>query len=777
MLEDYRMSIDAVSNLVKVSNNEEEFDKAVCTLRSTTAEEFKGKWVAQGFNTTLEQVWGYLIRKHYLGMVASIVASSTKRNLSDVKNNSTALEYVAYAVVQRVGREQIKYGDDLKALVNKEVSSTYNSNRYTFSEKFDVKDRDHDVSPALADVPNSTVVTSNNWERILGPKGITPDEVRIILEDISLPFLDTKLNKSDGEETDDFTIYESFLRTHFKVELEEFNERFKGYVQVKLPDHTSESKYAKYDSLMYRIYKDFIIKGINRENVDQLQNLIVRIVPEISVTNIAPIFGHKEVSGTGRSASRYVLSSEKAVDKYDRLMFGLISLSRLVNVIRRAGRSPYEINPYIFTDKVLGMSSKFTSIAQIVKYSNLMVETIDKYGFTNSIGMFKTLQSSRKDTGLIINNNKNTVIFENRTNKTVDDLSSSILGIVRSNNSSGELISEFPYPSQEWVVNIFTLALALDKGLSPFIAINPACSPALALSEHNVLEDEDLVFDFQALEESLGIKDFPYNTYEFDINNYDDFTDRLLETVPEGRLDESKNVSNAIRKGNYLHFAWLLDDLRQGGLQHNIKILVAVYRFVDNFEEFVIDFKQAFKGDRVTSIDFDTAIYKDKLFEPLHDILDANRVKRNSDIYLVMHALLKPYYKELTEEHVREFVGSPVNTPAFESFKSALFSRTFATVRNNFVSAKAGLYNLTNDGRSIRLSESDLAEALNNMPVIDEYESQFREYYKDVATDELGYYVDSRGFLYQVIDEDNCVGAIHSTGVWVFTNKETKPWK
>lgn len=739
---------DKLNDIIVKSRSEYDFDVAIKPfIRSES--EFREKWANKGFSATKVSIWEILLKSYYRSSVENALQISLKIKHADIANNVEATNKIYREVAQDLASSGFSFGSSIHKAIQDSVKMVYNNSRQKYQDEFRVFQNDPDINPAVLENQTQTVVRVTDGMEAL--KNIPPAEVKALLADI---YKTRHIYKFETVTTTNYyySMYESFLRVYFQYEMQEFNENNKGQIQIVLSPH-NENKYKKLDSIMSSVLKDFILQGISADNIVEFQHAVFVLADDIKATSTVPIFGQKPLLtgaegnfGTGNTFA----SPDTARGKFDTMIKGFIALSKVYHYLRDAGFTPYHIHPDIFRFTFEDPSNKFLSLAEVVQFSKDYVEVRDKYGLTETTLVIKALQA-RDNSGLLLPRNYDDVILANRNNITLQYLTDSVVSLTSED-------PELCYATAHMVdigyrINIFTLSECLQNQINPLYFVFEG-----AKYEWPDEVDPDEVLDQLVIDEFFD-KLIGGNSSKF--RDYHLTRERFLELV--------EITSGDMRD--------LFDDLVSFDTDIQINIINALKSFVFEFKVFIDAFNEKYIGSEVSEVEYSTFLYKHPMFTELHSIIDpaAYKGKNDNSIEQVTHALLRKYYPELTLETLQEFLDAERKNISYSNFVDSIKSRTFKDITTYFYYAKANLYNLTDTGRPIKLSVEDLQIALNNAPPVTNYK-EFQRKTEHVRVCRAGYLVNSLGNLYKIVSHNNKVGALHSSGLYIFTDKTAIPW-
>ena len=767
LADEKQISIRELDNILKQVQTEKEFDEAIKPFIKSSDEAFKKKWADYGVAETFTSLWDYLVNTHYRTVVENAIQNRSKTKISSLRNNVTAVAKVARDVVNDLVNLNLGFGEgrivSIEKAINDCVHRAFQNNKAKYIKELTVNDLEESVNHSLvAPLEEDEESLEDRLERLASvPKA----EVRAILYDIYECRAIYKFNNSPkGKE--DYSIYESFLRIHFKMQLGTFNEKYKGHFMLDV-ETKNDVKYKKYDDIMENLYNDFIIPGVSKENISELQHTVFLIQKKLEANNANPIFGQKSseynpVMG-GNFNTGYVFASEDtALPRFDQFIRGLIAISKLYKYLSEAGFTPYVINPAIFQFNYEDPSEKFNSLKDLVLYSDTYVEARKKWNLNCRRPEFKALEGSNAG-GFVLNLDTDSTIISNRNKIQLDSLASSILNLINNETSYVTMVlssnvvgsDSISYFDARNNINLFSLVDSIEKEKNPLYEVYQDSAPLW----EELGSDPDEIFD------TVVIQDFFSSVLNMDSQNYSE--PEMTKEYLTKMIEESDSP-----------FSVLVNDILKGDYESKSKIILAIQDFALDFSDMLKSFRAKYEGIKLISeMEYSTFLYKSDLLKPLHGIVNAQETAK-TDVGLsikAMEVLLKKYYPEITVDKLNAFFDEQVSNTSYSNFLNWVKVRSFTSLLSCFHCAKANLFNLSDYGTPIMLSEADLMVAHQNArPVLNKDEFDIR--FGHVDRMRSGYLCNKTGELYHIINHKNRIGALHTNGYYVFTDGRTLPW-
>lgn len=748
LLKDEKVITNELTGIVEKSKTEYEFDEAIKSYIKTSPADFKARWANSGFAATKVSIWENLLKNYFHGDVELALQRLLQIKYADIVNNVDGIQSIYKEVAQDLAGSSFTYGNNIHKSIRGSVDRAFSNNRAKYRNHFKVFQNDPDINPAvLGDTPEPVRRVTDGMTAL---RNIPASEVKALLADLYNTRYLYRFDTDTSTHTY-YSMYESFLRAFFRHEMNDFN---KGTIQVVLSEH-NENKYKKLDSIMESVFSDFIIPGISKDNLVEFQHTIFGLVYKETVTHTAPVFGQAELTGLGEEGNfnngRTFASKGMATKKFDTFIKGFIALSKLYRYLREAGFTPYHIHADIFSFEFEDPSNKFLSLAEVVEFSSAYVQTRYKYKLKDSPQDFKALMSAN-NMGLLLPRNYEDVILANRNAIVLENLTNSVTNLT--SKDANQCYATMHLPHLEVKANIFDLADFLSRDLNPLYAI---------FQGNDYEWDDD---DTEEVWDTLAMQDYFSYLLKCDVDGFDAY-----EMKRETFLRMVESSQGELRD--------LFDDLTDYDLDVQIKILLALKDFVMEFKKFIDAFNDKYtKGVvYVSEVEYSTFLYKHPMFTALHDLVDPSVYRSRDDglVVKVILTLLQKYYPELEMEQLTKFLNRNFKNVSYSNFIDSVQARTFKDITSYFHYAKANLFNLSEYGKPVCLNRADLTYALSNaLPVI--HLERFKDVHANVRQNSLGYLVDARGELYQVINEDNKTGALHSSGLYIFTDRTTKPW-
>lgn len=757
--------------LVKECGTEKNFDEEI-EKRVTSIEQFNLRRAKNGFNTTKVSIWLILLKTYFSNTVTNAIQRYVKASSDNIANNVEAANKLYQAVAVKFSQSAVGPGLDIPKTIYEYMQETYNNNRDYYNEAFRVNisanDNGESVNPEL--VSKSTKEITSGLEAL---KNIPQAEVKAILNDI----FDTTglymLNSPNSKGAKYYSMYESFVRVYFNHQMEEFNSRFAGKAQVSLNPHI-DNKLIKLDKILEDLLVPYILPGISKRNIEEFEAVAFSTAKDRSATNVADLFGITDIVITedtpsvarGNFGDDLTFKSpnrsgkDEAPTKFTRFIKGVIALSKLYRYITDAGFTPYHIHPRLFEYTFGDPSDKFITLDELILYGSETVAIKEKYNLKKPLAHFKTITA--RDTGrLLLDREANEVVINNRNEIQLEDLSGYINSYIDDGN--GECYATMYFNDIDFRVNLFTLAEYIKRGYNPLLPLYDGTE--CDWISYIKTRDEEELFDPPV------IKDY----FKRFLKGPDQEIEELaVYQIQDYQIQDMRDMMTGDLKG-------LFDDLIDFDTEVQIDILLAIRSFVTDFNKELVDYATRHKASIISEMEYATYLYKHEMFQSLHDVIKADVLNQSSNKETVFESaviLLKKYYPELTVEKFKEFLTRSVNSESYNNFLGQLYSTTFPNIVKHFHSAKANLFNLTDEGREIRLGIRALRAALENAPAIDPVTKQlFVNTYKQFTNDDLGYLVTKTGKLARTKNINNKIGALHSSGVYVFTDGTTLPWK
>lgn len=741
-----------LNGIVERSRTEHDFDEAIKPYIKSSPADFKLRWSNHGFAATKVSVWEILLKSYFNSSVENTLQVLLKISHADIVNNVEATQKIFREVSQDLAGSRFTYGDDVHKSIQASVRTAFMNNKDKYRKEFRVFQSDPDVNPVTIGESAAPLIKVTDGMKAL--KNIPPFEVKALLSDL---YETRYLYKFDTDTSTHvfYSMYESFLRVYFKHEMKKFNALHRGQVKVILSEH-NENKYKKLDEIMEAVYSDFIISGIAMENVAEFQHAIFLMVEKVRANSTVPVFGQKELTDPDEEGNfgngRTFASSGIAPVKFDKFIKGFIALSKLYGYLREAGFSPYHIHADIFSFGFEDPSNKFLTLDEVVEFSSTYVQARYKYNLTEPSTNFKSLQSASSP-GSVLTRNYDNVIISNRNKIVLDNLAASV-----TNLTSAE--ADLCYATMHLVdthqkINIFKLARSLANNANPLYMV-------FQEEEYELAEEDDPeeVWDMPAIRDYFSYV-LKANAEGYEYRDMDRESFMQLAEHAQGDLSD------------------LFDDIMDFDMDTQINILMAIEAFVLEFKGFLDSFNRKYtKGVVIVSeMEYSTFLFKHKLFADLHDIIDPGAYRnRDDDLVLkVILTLLRKHYPELTLEKLKGFFQRTPKNVSYGNFIDSVQSRTFKDITNYFHYAKANLFNLSDQGRPIKLGQEELLHAINNAPLHKNLEA-FSVINDKVKPDKLGYLINDLGELYQIRSENNKFGALHNSGFYIFTDGTAIPW-
>lgn len=740
-----------LAGIIERSRTEHEFDEAIKPYIKSSPADFKLKWANHGFAATEVSVWETLLKSYFNSSVENTLQLLLTINHADIVNNVEGTQKIFREVSQDLAGSGFTYGDNIHKSIQSSVRTAFMNNKEKYRRIFRVRQSDPDVNPVTTGASAEPLKRMTDGMKAL--RNIPSSEVKVILSDL---YETRYLYKFDTDTSSHvyYSMYESFLRIYFKHEMERFNDAHRGQVQVILSEH-NENKYKKLDQIMEAVYTDFIISGISVDNISEFQHAIFLLVEKVKANSTVPVFGQKILSDPneeGNFGNGRTFFKGAAPRKFEKFVKGFLALSKLYHYLRDAGFSPYHIHADIFNFGFEDPSNKFLTLDQVVEFSSTYVQTRYKYKLNEPSTDFSALLSA-SGSGSVLSRNYDDVILANRNQIVLKNLASSVTNLTAEE-------ADFCYATMHMAdthqkINIFKLARCISNEINPLYVV-------FRDEEYELAEEDDPeeVWDLPVLREYFSYV-LKGNAEGYEARDMDRETFLRLASHAQGDLSA------------------LLEDLTESDLDVQVKILLALESFVLEFKGFLKAFDQKYTEDVVivSEIEYSTFLYKHPIFAELHSIIDPSTKRNRDDLVLkVALVLLRKYYPELTMEMLKTFFQRDTKNISYGNFIDSVQSRTFKDITNYFHSAKANLFNLSPEGRPIKLSGEDLTYAISNAPPVTKLED-FQIKHGRIKQDRLGYLLNDLGELYQIATENNKVGALHSSGLYIFTDRTAIAWK
>lgn len=737
--------------VIEGSKSEKDFDKATEKYVRVPKEQYKILWANSGVGRTIREVWIQLLKNHYHSSVENTLQSMMKISYADIVNNYEATEDIYRDVARVLEDTDYSYGKRLHTAIQEATKETYSNNRVKYQRLFRVQTSDPNLNQTLAEGgPTALVKVTDGMEAL---SNIPASEVKVLLTDI---YGARYLYKYESESVGNiyYGMWESFLRVYFYRQMQEFNETHRGNVSLSLPGHL-EAKYKKLDQIMDSVLDQFVLKGITKENLYEFLSAVFYKVDNVAVSSTVKVFGTAKLDvdqGEGNFNIGQTFVSKGAPKRFSQFIKGFLATSKLYRYLLEAGVEPYKVHYDIFRFTYEDPSNKFLDLSEVVKHSFTYVNVRRKYELNDQFYTLKAL--SRKRTGgSALPRTYDEAILTNRNKNEIASITKTVTNLINPNPDL--CYATIHMPDQNRKVNIFLLARYLQQGLNPLYILFQKDSPEWT---DYLGDDEEEVLDEYYMQNHIAkfynIEDPKYAEYKLSREDFLDMKDEL-----DGGIKEFFN------------------DLTNNELDVQIKILVALEDFILEFQNFMDSFHEKYKHCVVTEIEYSSFLCSHELFADMHDLVDVskNRVAGDRLEALVMHALLHRKDNTITYEEVNQFLLQRPSNVSYENFLGSVHMRTFKSIINYFYYAKANLYNLATHGRPVRLGDKAREEALRNAPHQDNME-EFVRRHQGINKGRDGYLLDELGELYRVIAHNNKIGALHSTGFFIFTDKTVMPW-
>lgn len=751
LLKDERVASNIVSSLVEKSRTEHEFDEAAKKYIKATSEDFRLRWSNYGFAATPTSIWEELLKNYFNSSVESALQQHLKIANADIVNNVEATQKIYKEVSQDLASSTFTYGNNTHKSIQASVRTAYSNNKDKYRKEFRVFQNDADINPTV--IEESAAPLHKITDGLAALRNIPPAEVKVLLSDLFNTRHLYKFEPTSGPHVF-YTMYESFLRTHFAYEMSKFNEDHKGNVQINLIGHV-DNKCKKFDRIMEAVYENFIIPGISKENIVEFTNTIWLVVDDVAVTNTVRVFGISEIPledgnfGNGKTFA----STQTAPEKFDKFIKGFLALSKLYGYLRDAGFSPYHIDPNIFHFHMEDPSNKFLTLAEVVECSTTYTSIRNKYDLKAGVNEFKALNHNVSG-NLALTSSYDDTILASRKKIVINNLTDSVVNLT--SRDPDKSYATMHMTTSGFKVNVFALAECLMEGKNPLYVFFKEDGPEW---EEGYYEDPEEVHD------PLNMQEYFSEIIGVDASEFLDYY------MDRQQLEKLLAVSTNTQ------LADLMNDLISEELGADPKLLLALESFVTEFKGFLELFNKKYtKNVRVSEIEYSTFLYKHQLFAELHALIDPSEYKQRNEAMVtkVILTLLRKYYPELTLSQLESFLTNNVKNISFRNFLGSI-KIPFRNITSYFYYAKSNLFNLSEYGSPIKLSEDDLAYVLSNAPHI-EYPQEFENRYKDVSQDRKGYLINDLGELYQIVNHNNKVGALHSSGLYIFTDCTALEW-
>lgn len=744
------ISPSVLNGIIERSRTEHEFDEAIKPYIKSSPADFKLKWANHGFAATEVSVWEMLLKSYFNSSVENTLQLLLQISHADIVNNVEGTQKIFREVSQDLAGSGFTYGDNIHKSIQASVRTAFMNNKEKYRKIFRVRKSDPDVNPVTTGVSAAPVHRITDGMKAL--RNIPSAEVKVILSDL---YKTRYLYKFDTDTSSHvyYSMYESFLRIYFKREMETFNEAHRGQVQVLLSEH-NENKYKKLDQIMEAVYSDFIQPGISMDNISEFQHAIFLLVEKVKANSTVPVFGQKLLSPDeeGNFGNGRTFYKGAAPQKFEKFVLGFLALSKLYHYLRDAGFSPYHIHADIFSFGFEDPSNKFLTLDEVVEFSSTYVQTRYKYKLNEPSTDFQALLSASSN-GSVLSRNYDDIIIANRNQIILKNLASSVTNLT---SEEADLCYATMHMSDtHQKINIFKLARCIANEINPLYVV-------FRDEEYELAEEDDPeeVWDMPVIRE--------YFSYVIK-GNAEGCENRSMDRT--SFLDLAHTAQGDLKA--------LFGDLIEAGLDDQVNILLALESFVLEFKGFLNAFNKKYTEDVVivSELEYSTFLYKHPIFQELHNIIDPSTRKNKDELVLkVALVLLRKYYPELTMEKLKTFFQRETTNISYGNFIDSVQARTFKDITNYFHSAKANLFNLSKEGRPIKLSGEDLTYAINNAPPVTRLED-FQNKHGRIKQDRLGYLLNDLGELYQIATENNKVGALHSSGLYIFTDRTAIAWK
>ena len=724
-----------------------------------------------GFNVTRIEVLKNLLRAHFKKEIV-LAYTSDKRNtigIEVVENHARFLNKSVEDIALRMADERYFVGKDLKAMVTDNAKEAFNNNKTHYQNMF----KRSTNQATIIDVADAEVTARREIETVTDYRealnNIPQVEVKTILSDIYNTRVFYLINQDNGQ-TVFYSMWESFLRVVAGLQLARAVEN-SGFqadeIQFKMEYHPI-GKFENYDKIMEDMAPLYLIKGISQDNLQEFLAYAIKVNYSKFKNNVAPMFKveplHPTVSSSavGNFGTRMTLKSDgksggpgESSQKFDIMTRGFLAVSRLYHILVSAGVSPFKVHPRFFSSQFDDPSDKFTSLADVVDYSADYVEAVETFGYKDAVSTYDAL-GDRKTTAPVLGQESTKIVLANRVSMRIDQLSGYIncLTVASDENYALSHLDEI-----NCVFNIFNFAEYRQAGLNPLLSI------------YKLGSAED---DISSYVDSLDLDE----NYDAEILSY--MVAPLFEMSPEEvlpycslRMDEDLYREMCAKaKGSLKTF---LDDLDMYDTDVQIDMLCAIHRFVSNFSYEIEKYKTLFEGSIISTMEYSRYLADLPLLKGLHDVIDGD-APNNSDeenakrFRESLVVLFKPYYPEITVEHVKGFFGFAPETYAYDSLISQIQSSTFKNLITHFKSAKANLYTLGEVGSSMLLKTyAEVHKCINHLgPLPLEEREEFDRFTRGAKADKAGFLINDAGYPFSVEVRNFVEGALHSSGYYIF---------
>lgn len=724
LLDRYKVPPKVLVGIIQQSRTDEEFNSKIAQYVKD-ASAFNREWRLAGVNQNKLSIWDRLLTTYFYQEIASKIASVLRYSRDEVSNNVDGCSTVIHLVATELSESDFSLGTNLAANIQKSTETIILNSRKEYATKFSVRLADPNVQTALlGDSVDHSIVFDNSDQALAN---VPASEVRCLLSDIyetkSMYYINSELTTRTQ-----YSIYESFVKAYFEHQMESLNEELRGYATIKM-EEMSSVKFKKLDELMRAVLTDFILPGVTLDNVYELQKVVANHVQTHRVTNAAPPFVQKEIkreeypNAVGNFHNRFTFSSESAANQFHKLISAFIALSKLYRYIVLAGKQPYDISidTFMYDDP----SMKFTSLKDLVYYSDVYSEVRAKYNITEDFSMLANVTAPRNQAAEILANRKEI----------------SLNSLIRTTQEIREGESGYVYLAQyDRKLDLFTSVTLLGQGKNPLYALFP----------RDEILDEDVIID--------DMEPFFTELFGSEVARYSQF--RLESDTMQNLLEVSE--------GDLKTF---LSDLLNFDAIKQEKIFSALGYFLDDFSDMLNSHMRRYAGCSVSQVELSTIILKADLLKNLRgDRQDYANVDKVASI------LLSRYDEEITSDDIHEFFQRDCQNDSFSRLLEVVKQNIFKNIGSTYKDADLYLFNLQDVGKQLCLTGSSLLKALNNVTDVPDLE-RFRKRFADARKNEHGYFVDESGNLRYSRTRNNKTGFLHSQGVYVFLDGETEPWE
>lgn len=743
-----KVTTQQVDTILEQSSNEAELDAGFARAGIDMVK-YKEGWAKAGINNTMHTALATLITDYYSSYVEYILQSVLKIKGDAVKSNADVISNICKEVANKI--DNVPFNTKLSKIIQSHAKDRITNSEEKYKKIFNQFEENPDT--ILAEPDQLIVKITDGMESLRNIKG---EEIYSILRDLHKTGGMYRYAPKNGDVIN-YSIYLSFLREYFRLELPNINARMGNMVTLSMPDH-ADIKFKKLDELMALVIENFIIPGITKQNLPALNGVAIKLVKAITITNTAAIFGIDETgeSTGGNLNSAYVFKSAGAAKTFDQLITALISLSKLRKYLVDAEVSVYSIDPSLFEAGRVNPAYKFFNLEQLVKYNGMFCEIRDRYEIQGSTGILKAF-SNRNSEYFLSSPNTPIPFVKSSDFELYTNLYDAVDGIFSEDEFNGVILTA---AGGTVAFHIWDLVRAMYHEINPYYALMPTDRYPLTVTEY--LFDPDAMFDEDYarvyLTELFGKDPQIFYRDEF---TYDDIRERINHA--EGGLKE------------------VLKDLNRIDIESEVELLVATY----NIAEDLVDLRTKFKDIYRHPTDYSRTEYSSlfsnaEMFQeviPLVTFKSAFSSRRENMELVVKVAtiLIKKYYPQANEERVHQFLYEEPESSYYGNFISAKVREVYTEIVANLGAVDSHFINISETGKSIFLKPSELdnitcdLETYMPVPLRTALQGQ-------AVPNDLGYYVNKFGEPY-VTHKNNVVGALHTLGYYIFTDGTVEKWR